>query len=101
MGKNTDPARPYLLRPWSRASRGTSTSMCVAAQNRLQKRGRMVLLARLSTPSNNNMLTRVFYIIFPVFGIAAIGYLYSRYKRVDIAFANQLNMDLFVPALVL
>ena len=47
------------------------------------------------------LLTRVFSIIFPVFGIAAIGYLYSRYKRVDMAFANQLNMDLFVPALVL
>jgi len=47
------------------------------------------------------LLTRVFSIVFPVFGIAAIGYLYSRYKRVDMAFANQLNMDLFVPALVL
>ena len=47
------------------------------------------------------LLTRVFSIIFPVFGIAAIGFLYSRYKRVDMAFANQLNMDLFVPALVL
>ncbi len=47
------------------------------------------------------LLTRVFSIIFPLFGIAAIGYLYSRYKRVDMAFANQLNMDLFVPALVL
>ncbi len=47
------------------------------------------------------MLTRIFSIIFPVFGIAAIGYLYARYKHVDMAFANQLNMDIFVPALVL
>lgn len=46
------------------------------------------------------MLLRIFSIIFPVFAIAAIGYLYGRYKRPDMALANQLNMDLFVPALV-
>ncbi len=46
------------------------------------------------------MLLRIFSIIFPVFAIAAIGYLYGRYKRPDMALANQLNMDLFVPVLV-
>ncbi|MEJ2061104.1 MAG: AEC family transporter, partial [Gammaproteobacteria bacterium] len=46
------------------------------------------------------MLLRIFSIIFPVFAIAGIGYLYGRYKRPDMALANQLNMDLFVPALV-
>ncbi|TCV89565.1 hypothetical protein EDC63_10283 [Sulfurirhabdus autotrophica] len=46
------------------------------------------------------MLMRILSIIFPVFAIAAIGYAYGRYKRPDMTFANQLNMDLFVPALV-
>lgn len=46
------------------------------------------------------MLIRILSIIFPVFAIAAIGYFYGRYKRPDMTFANQLNMDLFVPALV-
>jgi len=46
------------------------------------------------------MLLRIFSIIFPVFAIAAIGFVYGRYKRPDMALANQLNMDLFVPALV-
>lgn len=46
------------------------------------------------------MLIRILSIIFPVFAIAAIGYFYGRYKRPDMTFANQLNMELFVPALV-
>ena len=46
------------------------------------------------------MLLRVFSIIFPVFAIAALGFWYGRRKRPDMALANQLNMDLFVPALV-
>lgn len=46
------------------------------------------------------MFLRIVAIIFPVFAIAFIGYLYGRLKRPDMALANQLNMDLFVPALV-
>lgn len=46
------------------------------------------------------MLLRILSIIFPVFAIAGIGYLYGRYKKPDMAIANQLNMDLFVPLLV-
>lgn len=46
------------------------------------------------------MLLRILSIIFPVFAIAGIGYLYGRYKRPNMALANQLNMDLFVPLLV-
>ena len=46
------------------------------------------------------MLIRILSIIFPVFAIAAIGYFYGRYKRPDMTFANQLNMEIFVPALV-
>jgi predicted permease len=32
--------------------------------------------------------------------VVAIGYAYGRWKKPDMAFANQLNMDIFVPALV-
>lgn len=46
------------------------------------------------------MILKVFSIIFPVFAISGIGYLYGRYKRPDMAQINQLNMTLFVPALV-
>lgn len=46
------------------------------------------------------MFARIVSIIFPIFAIVALGYLYGRYKRPDMRFANQLNMDVFVPALV-
>lgn len=46
------------------------------------------------------MILKIFSIIFPVFAISGIGYLYGRYKRPDMAQVNQLNMTLFVPALV-
>lgn len=46
------------------------------------------------------MLLRIVAIIFPIFAIVAAGYLYARRKQPDMAFANQLNMDVFVPALV-
>ncbi len=46
------------------------------------------------------MLLRIFSIVFPVFAIAALGYLYGRRKRPSMAVANQLNMDIFLPALV-
>lgn len=47
------------------------------------------------------MLLRIVAIIFPVFAIIAAGYFYARRKQPDMSFANQLNMDIFVPALVL
>lgn len=46
------------------------------------------------------MFLRIVSIAFPIFAIVAAGYLYARHKRPDMAFANQLNMDVFVPALV-
>ncbi len=46
------------------------------------------------------MLLRVFSVIFPVFAISAIGYLYARRHRPDMAVANRLNMDIFLPALI-
>ncbi|MDH4134070.1 MAG: AEC family transporter [Gammaproteobacteria bacterium] len=46
------------------------------------------------------MLLRVFSVIFPVFAISAIGYLYARKHRPDMAVANRLNMDIFLPSLI-
>ncbi len=47
---------------------------------------------------------RIFGIVFPIFAIIAAGWLYARYRQtrggLDMGFANQLNMDIFVPALV-
>ncbi len=47
------------------------------------------------------LLPRIAAILFPVFAIAAIGFIYGRYQRPDMAVANRLNMDLFVPFLIL
>jgi hypothetical protein len=50
------------------------------------------------------MLLRILAIVFPIFAIVAAGWLYARHRRsrggIDMAFANQLNMEVFVPALV-
>ena len=46
------------------------------------------------------MLLRIVAIVFPLFAIVLFGWLYGRRKQPDMSFANQLNMDVFVPALV-
>ncbi len=46
------------------------------------------------------MFERIVSVIFPIFAIVAAGFAYARFKRPDMTFANQLNMDVFVPALV-
>lgn len=46
------------------------------------------------------MIIKILSIIFPVFAIAGVGYLYGRYKKPDMAQINQMNMDLFLPALI-
>ena len=50
------------------------------------------------------MLLRIVAIIFPIFAIIAAGWLYARYRNsrggIDMTFANQLNMEIFVPALI-
>jgi len=50
------------------------------------------------------MPLRILAIIFPIFAIIGAGWLYARYRHsrggIDMAFANQLNMEIFVPALV-
>ena len=46
------------------------------------------------------MLERIVGIVFPIYALVAAGYGYGRWKKPDMSFANQLNMDIFVPALV-
>lgn len=46
------------------------------------------------------LLLRVLSIIFPVFAIILLGYLYGRAKRPELGVVNQLNMDVFIPALM-
>jgi predicted permease len=50
------------------------------------------------------MLLRILGIVFPIFAVVAAGWAYARYRAnrggIDMTFANQLNMEVFVPALV-
>ena len=43
---------------------------------------------------------RLLAILFPIFGIVAAGFFYARQHKPEMAVANRLNMDVFVPALV-
>ena len=43
---------------------------------------------------------RIFLTVFPLFAIVLAGYSYGRLKNPDMRLANQLNMDIFVPALL-
>lgn len=46
------------------------------------------------------MFLRILSIVFPVFAIAAIGFVYGRRKQPELSVANQIIMDVFLPALV-
>ena len=47
-----------------------------------------------------SLTVRLLAILFPIFGIVAAGYFYGRQHKPEMAVANRLNMDVFVPALV-
>lgn len=50
--------------------------------------------------SDSSLTFRLVAILFPIFGIVAAGYFYARHHKPEMAVANRLNMDVFVPALV-
>jgi hypothetical protein len=50
--------------------------------------------------SGEGLAFRLLGILFPIFGIVAAGYFYGRQHKPEMAVANRLNMDVFVPALV-
>ena len=46
-------------------------------------------------------MSQVFGVLFPVFSIILVGYLYGRWRPSDIGTVNRMNIDVFVPALVI
>ena len=46
------------------------------------------------------MVSQIFSIIFPILAIVLVGYLYGRRHAPDMAAANKLNIEIFVPALI-
>ncbi|MEY2632675.1 MAG: hypothetical protein RIR00_1329 [Pseudomonadota bacterium] len=45
-------------------------------------------------------MLRILAILFPIFAMVGVGYYYGRRHKPEMAVANRLNMDVFVPALV-
>jgi len=43
----------------------------------------------------------LFPVLFPIFVLILIGYLYAKIRPIDMEFANRLNMDIFIPALLI
>jgi hypothetical protein len=46
------------------------------------------------------MLQQLVGIVFPIFGLVAVGYLYARRHAPDMAAANKVNLEVFTPALI-
>jgi predicted permease len=46
------------------------------------------------------MLQQLIGIVFPIFGLVAVGYLYARRHAPDMAAANKVNLEVFTPALI-
>lgn len=46
------------------------------------------------------MIEQVFGVVFPVFALVLVGFLYGRRQRPDMAAANRINLDCFIPALI-
>lgn len=47
------------------------------------------------------MLLRIFEIVSPIIIVVLVGYVYARYKKPDMESANTINIDVFVPMLIL
>jgi hypothetical protein len=47
------------------------------------------------------MLMRIASILAPMVAIVAVGYLYGRFRKPNMAIANQLALEIFIPALVI
>ena len=46
------------------------------------------------------LLERIFLTVFPLVAIVTVGFFYARKYKIDMATANQVNIDIFVPALI-
>lgn len=47
-----------------------------------------------------SLIDRIFLTVFPLTAIVIVGFVYARKHKPDMAISNQLNLDIFVPALV-
>ncbi len=43
----------------------------------------------------------LFPVLFPIFVLILVGYLYAKFRDVDMEFANRMNMEIFIPALLI
>jgi malate permease and related proteins len=64
------------------------------------RHARLVFSLRGVLMADTSLALRLLMILFPIFGIVAAGYFYARRHKPEMAVANRLNMDVFVPALV-
>lgn len=46
------------------------------------------------------LMERIFLTVFPLVAIVSVGFFYGRARKPDMTTANQINMDLFCPALI-
>ena len=46
------------------------------------------------------MFYRIVSIVFPLFAVVIVGFLYARKRKPDMAAANRMNMEIFMPALI-
>jgi len=46
------------------------------------------------------MIEQLIGIVFPIFGLVAVGYFYARKHAPDMAAANKVNLEIFTPALI-
>ncbi|MFC3851398.1 AEC family transporter [Salinispirillum marinum] len=47
-----------------------------------------------------SLFERIFFTVFPLVIIVGVGFIYARRRPTDMAMANQVNIDVFVPALI-
>ena len=43
----------------------------------------------------------IFPVLFPIFILILVGYLYAKFRDINMEFANRMNMEIFIPALLI
>ncbi len=46
-------------------------------------------------------MTIIFPVLFPIFALILVGYLYAKFRDINMEFANRMNMEIFIPALLI
>jgi len=58
-------------------------------------------MTELDAPGTGALVSRILFILFPIVAIVTVGFLYGLRHKPEMTVANRLNMDIFVPALIL